>query len=236
MSEFGGLESFTPGEGAQGASEQVSEQAKQRFAQSQQQIKQIAKEEKKAKKRDDRVAITIKQFLSDDTYAHLFQLISRLAARDCPSIFILALLSLIHDGATSAVEEYIAEKNMTIEPPEEVVQQTKNDGLSAEARRDILIWTTRLELIVNIEGVKILSKLMVDENNIDGSVLQLTTFVLVDYFTSLGRIVSYQDLEPLTIKILQDILEEHLSTMEKYFQALREEVEGKEDDDDEITS
>lgn len=237
MSEFGGLESFTPGEGGQGASEQVSEQAKQRFAQSQQQIKQIAKEEKKARKRDDRVAITIKQFLSDDKFAHLFQLISRLVARDCPSIFVLAILSLIHKGSLEAVEEYIAEKNMVIESPEDVVQSAKNDELSEDTRRDILIWTTRLELVVNIEGVKILSKLMIDENNIDGSVLQLTTFVLVDYFAQVGRVVAYEDLEPLTIKILQDILEEHLSTMETYFKALREEAEGKErDEEEDITS
>lgn len=215
----------------------MSEQAKQRFAQSQQQIKQIAKEEKKARRRDDRVAITIKQFLSDDKYAHLFQLISRLVARDCPSIFVLAILSLIHKGSEEAVEEYIAEKNMRIEPPEDAVQHARNDGLTPEARRDILVWTTRLELVVNIEGVKILSKLMIDENNIDGSVLQLTTFVLVDYFTLLGRLVSYEDLEPLTIKILQDILEEHLSTMEKYFKALREESEGKErDEEEDLTS
>lgn len=231
MSEFGGLESFTPGEGAQGASEQVSEQAKQRFAQSQQQIKQIAKEEKKARKRDDRVANTIKQFLSDDKYAHLFQLISRLVARDCPSIFILAILSLIHEGSKEAVEEYIAEQKMVIADPSEDDLKNHASGLGLEARKDILLWTTRLELVLSVDTIKVLSKLMVDEGNIDGSVLQLTTFVLVDFFEHIGTPVPYDELQPLTIKILQDLLEQHMGVMEEYFRQLHE--EQPEDSDEE---
>lgn len=231
MSEFGGPESFTPGEGSGPASEQVSEQAKERFAQAQQQIKQIIKEEKKAKKRDDRVAATIKQFLGDDRYSHLFQLISRLAALDCPSVFILAILSLIHEGSLNAVEDYIREQNVIIKSPGDLELSKRKDGLPPEARRDILMWTTRLELVMNIDAEKILGRLMVDEGNIDGSVLQLSTFVLIDYFTHLKRVVTYEELQPLTIKILQDIIEPHVGLMEERFRKMKEEQTKVEEDD-----
>src|SRR5438105_2028573 len=109
MSEFGGPEIGIPGEGGGSAPEQLSEEAKQRFAAAAAAMKVIQKEEKRSKKRDTRVARTIIQFLNDDRYAHLFVLISRLVARDCPSIFILAILSLINDDCLTVVHEYLEE-------------------------------------------------------------------------------------------------------------------------------
>ncbi|MBP7114068.1 MAG: hypothetical protein KBA40_01295 [Candidatus Peribacteraceae bacterium] len=230
MPEFGGLESFTPSEGGASASEGVSESAKQRFAQAQQQIKQIAKEEKKARKRDDRVATTIRQFLDDDRYAHLFPLISRLAAMDCPSIFILAVLSLIHQESLETVEDYIAEHTMVLETPDmtSLVIAGKSK-LAPELQEKILFWTARLELIMSTDAERILSRLMVDEGNIDGAVLQVTTFVLVDFFHEADTPIPYEELQPLTIKILQDILEPYMEVMEKHFAALRAEKEGPPD-------
>lgn len=227
MQDFGGLESFTPSEGGSSASEQLSEAAKARFAQAQQQIKQIAKEEKKARKRDDRVAETIREFLKEEKYSHLFQLISTLAARDCPSVFILAILSLIHEGSLLAVEEFITEHKMMIAPPNiEGIIRKEEKLLPINVQEKILLWSSRLELVLSIEADKILTKLMVDEHNIDGSVLQLTTFVLVDYFEIMHLHAPYEELQPLTIKILQDILEPHMDMMAKYFEARRAEKEG----------
>lgn len=231
MAEFGGPESFTPGEGAGPASEGVSEQAKQRFAQAQQQIKQIAKEEKKARKRDDRVAATIRQFLSDEKYSHLFQLISHLSARDCPSIFILAILSLIHEGSLIAVEEFIAEHKMVIERPDVAALQVSGHGkLPPELQEMLLLWTTRLELVMTTDAERILARLMVDENNIDGALLQFTTFVLVDFFEAAGRDVPYEDLQPLTVKILQDLIEPYMDIMQAHFERSRSEKKATDDD------
>ncbi len=224
------MEASAPGEGGSGASEALSENAKQRFAASQQQSKQQQREEKKARKRDDRVAQTIRQFLGDDQYAHLFQLISRLAARDCPSIFILALLSLIHKGAREAVEEYIAEQHMVVEPPDTHPQHLGKETLPKEIREILILWTARLALVLSLDTEKILSRLMVDEGNIDGTVLQLTTFVLVDFFANQERPVAYDKLQPLTVKILQDIIEPYIDVMEKYFAKLKEETEGSKED------
>lgn len=229
MSEFGGMESYTPGEGGSAASEQLSEQAKQRFAQAQQQTRQIAKEEKKSRRRDDRVAATIRQFMNNPAHAHLFQLISRLSARDCPSIFILAILSLIHKESQDAVEEYIAEQQLLVEVPHES-SQTTSASLEPAIRQRILLWTTHLELVLSLDAVHILAPLMLDETNMDGSVLQLVTFVLIDFMKSAGNMLAYDDLQPLTIKILQDLLEPHMEAMSAHFRA--RENEKNDDDDD----
>ncbi len=233
MPEFSGPESFTPGEGSSGASEQVSEQAKEQFRDSAAQGKQSAKDEKRAKKRDDRVAQAIRQFLGDEQHAHLFQLISRLAARDCPSVFILALTSLVHAGSREAVEEYIAEKKLVLDLPRTPNSlANRDDGLSAEARGEILLWISRLSLVISTDTEHILSRLMVDESNIDGTVLQLATFVLVDFFEQLSRPVPFEQLQPLTIKILQDVIEPHMETMERYFARIHEEQSSKEENEE----
>lgn len=233
MQDFGGMESSAPGEGGSGASEQLSEDAKQRFQASQQQSKQQSREEKKARKRDDRVAQTIRQFLGDDRFSHLFQLISRLAARDCPSIFILSLLSLIHRESLEAVEEYIAEHHILLEIPKAHPQNLGREALTHESREALLLWTTRMALVLSLDTEKILSKLMVDEGNIDGTVLQLTTFVLVDFFVNEKHPVTYEKLQPLTVKVLQDIIEPYIGVMEEYFAKIKEEQPGKEEDNDE---
>ncbi len=213
MQDFGGLESFIPSEGGNSASEQLSEEARQRFQAAQQQNKQLARDEKKAKKRDDRVAEMIQQFLADEKYSHLFQLIARLSARDCPSIFILGIVSLIHKGSKATVDEFIQEKGIVIKGIEDVSMTMQASHLPPESRMLLLEWMSRLELILNIEGEKVIQKLMVDTENIDGSVLQLTTFVLIDFFMIFGREVLYHDLQPLAIKILQDLLQEYMATL-----------------------
>ena len=105
MFDVGGSESFVPSEGEGGMSEQASEAAKQRFAGTSAALQQIQHEEKKSRRRDDSVAQTILQFLTDAQRTHLATLISRLVALNCPSHFILAVLSLISPNckARSAV-------------------------------------------------------------------------------------------------------------------------------------
>ncbi len=223
MQGFSGPESATPDEGTGHVSEQASEQAREQFAAGAAQSKQMARDEKKARKRDDRVAATIRQFLSDEHYAHFFQLISRLAARDCPSVFILAILSLIHPPSREAVEEYIVEHKIVLDLPESRILRDGQNDLSPEVRNELFLWIGRLSLVMTTDTEKILSKLMVDEDNIDGTVLQLSTFVLVDFFEQQKMLIPFEELQPLTIKILQDVIEPHMETMEQYFARIREE-------------
>ena len=116
--------------------------------------------------------------------------------------------------------------------PEHRSLRGDHEGLSAELKGEVLLWISRLSLVMATDTEKILSKLMVDEDNIDGTVLQLSTFVLVDFFEQRKMMIPFEDLQPLTIKILQDVIEPHMETMEKYFARLREERgEGEKDEE-----
>lgn len=235
MSETGGLEIGAPGEGASGAPEQLSEEAKQRFAAAAAAMVQIQREEKRSKRRDSRVAKTILQFLNDDRYTHLFVLISRLVARDCPSIFILAILSLINEDCRSVVKEYLEETGQA--PPDvsqaEDVQVVEGESLDVRTNKIMIAWITRMQMVMSLDAEPILHKLMVDERNIDGTVLQLTTFVLQEFFkTSVGggRHAEFDSLQTLSVSILQTVFEPFLDRMDRKLQ--KKPVDDDEDDDD----
>jgi len=219
MSETGG-ESYTPGEGASGAPEQLSEEARQRFAAAAAAMQAIQREEKKSKKRDGRVARTILQFLQDERYTHLFVLISRLVARDCPSIFILAILSLINDECLAVTQEYLNETGSANarETSEAGLQLLQGGELNALANQTLVEWITRLQLVLSTEAKPILDKLMIDDRNIDGTVLQLSTFVLQEFFRSeVGgkRNISFENLHALTSNILQTVFEPFMQMFER---------------------
>jgi hypothetical protein len=217
MSDMGAPEGWSPGEGVGGVQEGLSEEAKQRFAAAAAGMQQIRREEKKSKKRDDRVAKVIVQFLGDDQHTHLFLLISRLVGRNCPSIFILALLSLIDEESRTAVEEYLkdAEVKTAKETMEETMALTKTGEIDAEANHTLIEWITRMQLVLSLSPEKILLKLMIDEKNIDGTVLQLTTFILQEFFQKRGKSTSFEKIQPLTASILQTVFQPFIGTARK---------------------
>lgn len=207
MSELGGLDIGAPDEGTGGVSEAASEQASQRFAASQQAAQQQAKEEKKAKKRDDNVAQVILQFLTDEQRTHLATLISRLVAIDCPTTFILALLSLINEQCAKAVNDYARENNAEMENVEAVDHSIipANGALTDAANEELAKWIVRCGLIMRIDEENILHSLLVDDHNIDGTVLQLTSFVLQEFLHAHQKDVPFENLQHLAAGILQTI-------------------------------
>jgi hypothetical protein len=211
MSETGG-DILGPGEGGSAVSEALSEEAKQRFAAAAKAMQAIQREEKRSKKRDTRVARAILQFLNDDRYAHLFPLISRLVARDCPSVFIIAVLSLIDAECQNVVQEYLQESGQksSKETVDETMQLMAEVHLDAEANRALVEWITRMQMVLALDTQHIMEHLMVDEGNIDGTVLQLTTVVLQEFFRSaLGgrKNIPSESLQPLGVNILQAVFE-----------------------------
>ncbi|MBI3331533.1 hypothetical protein HYZ99_01070 [Candidatus Peregrinibacteria bacterium] len=236
MSEFGGPDILGPGEGGSRAPEALSEEAKQRFAAAAAGMKAIQREEKKSKKRDSRVAKTIIQFLNDDRYTHLFVLISRLVARDCPSIFILAILSLINDECLNVVQEYLKETGgkTSKETVDEDTQLATTGSIDPQANAVLVEWITRMQMVMALEPQQILTRLMIDEHNIDGTVLQLTTFVLEEFFESPAggkRAIPFESLHPLTASILQTVFEPFLDRIDKRLLGMG--TEDQSDDDDE---
>lgn len=222
MSEMGGLEIGAPGEGASGAPEALSEEAKQRFAAAAGAMQAIQREEKRSKKRDTKVARTIIKFLNDDRFAHLFVLISRLVARDCPSVFILAVLSLIDEESRTVVKEYLEEvraemKEAAADIVDDDMKVMTGESIDARANRILIAWITRMQMVMALEAQKILRKLMVDHQNIDGTVLQLSTFILQEFFKSKdggSRDAAFESLQGLSISILQTVFEPFLDLVE----------------------
>ncbi len=215
MSEFGGSEILGPGEGGGGAPEQLSEDAKQRFAAAAKAMQQIQREEKRAKKRDDQVAKAIVQFLGQDEHSHLFLLVSRLVARDCPSIFILAILSLISEQCRIAVDEYAREHNIEVDLSGEKDLALTSSALTEEMNHALLFWISRLQVTLSMDAKRILEKLLLDNENIDGTVLQLTTFVLQEFFAEHERSIDFEKLQALTAGILQTVFEPFLHHLEE---------------------
>lgn len=217
MSEIGG-DILGPGEGSSGAPEQLSEEAKQRFAAAAASMKAAQREEKKSKKRDSRVVQTIIKFLNDDRYSHLFLLISRLVARDCPSVFILAILSLIDEESRTVVTEYLQEGGREIPKmngPE--VSVVAGGNLDTATNEELLQWVTRMQLVLSLEAKEILRRLTVDGDNVDGTVLQLATFVLQEFFAKKlpnKEELPFEQLHPLTAGILQSVLEPFMDEMD----------------------
>lgn len=233
MSELGGLDVGLPDEGTGNAPEALSEDAKARFAAAAAAMQQIRKEEKKSKKKDDRVAQVIMKFLGNQKDSHLFTLISRLVARDCPSIFILAIISLIDNESLEVVEEYLKETmhKEAHEMVDESMALTKTGEIDAETNRVLVDWITRMQMVLSITPDKILLTLMLDEKNIDGSVLQLATFVLQRFFQERRKTAEFEKLQPLTASILQTVFEPFIGGVRKILIEQARKEEEDEDDD-----
>ncbi len=210
MFDASGPESFSPDEGGEGGtgnvSEGISEQAREQFAAAQAAMQQIRKEEKKAKKRDDGVAQMILQFLNDTQRTHLATLIARLVAINCPSPFILAILSLISDGCKTVVSDYLTEKQIAIDASQsQDTQKAMTSGLDMHDNVELMEWIMRMETVLSTDHENILNTLIVDESNIDGTVLQLTTFVLQSFLAEHQKTATFESLQQLSIGVLQGL-------------------------------
>ncbi|MFA7681982.1 MAG: hypothetical protein WCX61_03045, partial [Candidatus Peribacteraceae bacterium] len=92
---------------------------------------------------------------------------------------------------------------------------TKTGEIDAEANHTLIEWITRMQLVLSLSPEKILLKLMIDEKNIDGTVLQLTTFILQEFFQKRGKSTSFEKIQPLTASILQTVFQPFIGTARK---------------------
>ena len=234
MQDFGGLESSSPGEGQSGGIEELSEDAKQRFAAAAKAGKALQQEERRSKKRDQKIAKAIIRFLNDDRFTHLFVLISRLVGRDCPSIFLLAILSLIDDEAAKLVEDFLRDgaKESAEETPAAIIDHS---ALSASANAMLSAWMGRVQGVLQREHIPILMSLLLDERNVDGTILQLTTFVLQTFFQSDQggkKKIAFEKIQPLTASILTTLFQPYIAAAIQR-RKLTAAVQGIEEEDNE---
>jgi hypothetical protein len=231
MSEFGGLDIGIPQEQSNAAPEQLSEEAQQRFAANAQALRELKKVEKKSRKKDDAIAAILKQFLSNSQYSHLVVLISRLSSRNCPSIFILAIVSLIDDSARTEVDAYIQE--YFVESVNEALQNglqlLPNGNVSSQMNAELIAWITRLQMTVSIDPDGIIRRLLIDTTNIDGALLQLSAFIIQEYYKTKQMNIEFTAVQPLAAQILQTILASYISAIQK--KILQEQNASKHIDD-----
>ncbi len=202
-------ETIAPDEGG-GGGEQLSEAAKAKFAGAAAAQQAARKDEKKAKKRDDGVAHMIMQFLSDTQRIHLATLISRLVAIDCPSPFLLAILSLVSPDSAKAVEEYLSEQGAPAEVDPQALAALGETKLSTEANEQLERWILSMDRTLAVNPEQTLKALIVEEGNIDGTVLQLTTFVLEEFLKKHQKAAAFPDLQRVSISILQSVFEDYM--------------------------
>jgi hypothetical protein len=214
MFDIGGpAESFTPDEGGGSGGEQLSEEARARFTAAAAGSQQQRKDEKKRKGRDDSIAQTILQFLTDQQKAHLSILIARLVARDCPSPFLLALLSLISESCLNAVHLYLADAaGETAESGvREQLQIVKGSPLDDSTQSEIAEWVARLQLVLSLDSATIMRALMLDDRNMDGTVLQLSSFIMQEFLHSKKREMPFEKLQTFCAGILHAVVDPFLS-------------------------
>lgn len=200
-------------EGDGSGGEQAREQSERSSGQAQGQAAAAAqqkREEKQARKRDDGVVDAIIQFLTDDQRTHLSVLIARLVERDCPSSFILAVLSLINEKCRQALDEALqsAVEAGTVSDIREKTSAIISSGhLSEDTGTFLVDWIEHLQIALASESEATLKALRNDHQSLDGTVLQLSAFVLQDLFKGQKHDVSYEKAQTLAAGILQIVFE-----------------------------
>jgi hypothetical protein len=81
---------------------------------------------------------------------------------------------------------------------------------------------------------RILDSLLTTEKHLDGSVLQLTIFVLQEFFQGQEKDLPYERAQPLTASILQTVFEPFLHlAKKKQLEAPEEDQEEEDEENDE---
>lgn len=213
MQDFGGLDIGSPDEGGGDASEQAreqSEQSKAQQAQAQAAAAQQRQQEQRAKRRDDGVVEAIVQFLTDAQRTHLSVLIARLVERDCPSSFILAVLSLINERCLASMQDALEdarERGLSSDVREKSAALVQGGQLSAQSGAELIDWIERLQLTLAADHENILKALQADDRSLDGTVLQLSAFVLQDFFAAQKQAVEFDKSQLIATGILQVVFE-----------------------------
>ncbi len=213
MQDFGGLDIGSPDEGQGDASEQAreqSEQSKAQQAQAQAAAAQQRRDEQRAKRRDDGVVEAIVQFLTDDQRTHLSVLIARLVERNCPSSFILAVLSLMNERCLTSLQDALEDarsRGLSSDVREKSASLVESGHVNAQSGAALVDWIERLQLTLAADHENILQALQADDRSLDGTVLQLSAFTLQEFFVAQRQEVSFEQSQLIATGILQVVFE-----------------------------
>ena len=205
-------ESFSDilGGGDGGASEGASEAAKEQFREqrkaAQKAITQIRAQEQQQKQKDDGLAGIITGFLAHKKNDRYVLLIAQMIAKNIPSSFILALLTLIHPESQEKM-------NIALPLPKNASQQveikTKNEGetFPEELKPAIESWSALLQETASRTPHKVLET-MIDHQTWepDPSLVQTATFLVQDFLKQHMEESDYDKINAFCDYLLREIL------------------------------
>ncbi len=217
MAEAGDFELFGDPQ-AKEASEQSDEQFNDEMRQAQTTLKQLRKEEGKARGHDDRLAQIIVQFLAQPANTDLFLLISRCVAQNIPSEIIIAVLSLVDRTASEEIVSILKdiEKGTAMSFP----QHDSIHSLSGGQKQAIDDWIGNIVMAAAGKPHRALETILIrktDEHSheiiseISAPFVQLSAFIMRNYLAMQNTHIEYEKLhdfiQSVYLKMIQDIEE-----------------------------
>ncbi len=218
-SEGGGEDQVVFGEAAREQLFEISPEAERRFKDQHAAVKKLWKEEQKFRKDDNKVAAIIIKFLQNPSRTKFFILLARLVARNVPSAFLLALLSLINEESEketllqlnqseTGAELPPAEKPKSIELRSDVGEFQK---LPPEIKSRIDMWTQNIFKVGQLTQEKILHSLTNEDSTVEETFFQLGTFVLQDYLDTHKIKNDYQEIRNFIDVIFRKMLHHYMT-------------------------
>ncbi len=213
MSEEGPSESAGPDEGVGGVSEEAAEAAAEDRKRTAQAAKTQRKQEKKMKKRDGKLADTIREYIRgsrQDDYMAL--LISRLLQRNTPSSIILAVMSLNDEGAIEVLENYLDSERDVL--PDEVPDSQLSGAAEQsqamveygrELAQSLSVWTRRIFLHCSFHPMKSILALA-HHHGVDKNMIELSSAMMQRYFQSVGQNIEFDKIRQFSEFFWRDAL------------------------------
>ncbi len=209
------MDGFALGEdidGASGGAEITSEQLEQyreRAKKTAAQAKRDKQQEQKKKKQENVLSHIIIQFLNTPKYSGFFILISKALAKNIPSDFLLALLSLIHKDSLAAVNAKEMQKIISI---------PQKSTFPKEVKIPMSHWTNLLASVASSEPHKVLETILDENWEIDKSLHQLMSLIIREFFVFKNFKTDFSNISIFSqvfLKNLSDQLQQQISNQEK---------------------
>lgn len=212
MAEQGDFELFTgpaPAEQKEGGDEQFREEMRR----TQQAIKDLKKEEGRAKASDDNLAKIIVQFLSQTQDTDLFLLISRAVAQNLPSELIIAVVSLIDEKALDETKAFLVTSGEKANEQGLVLHQKADfQSIGPEHKTAIDEWIRKIGQVAMRKPHRTLETMVIpgEKRELSPVLVQLATFILRNYLYRHKIMIDYEDLHAF----MQNVFVEMLKNLE----------------------
>ncbi len=210
MSDF---EQFGPIEQGE-ADPQALERMRERMRSNAAQIKQIKKEEGKQKKKEDKLADIIIKYLQSQDKRDLMLLVVRCLKQEIPPVFVLAILSLTETDLTDNPE--IMNDTIAQISEEQAAKPTiytnalakigiNESALQARGMARLNKWIANLRHTADDKGLIVSHTLRESTGKIKVIAIQLMSFILRDFFTSLRIETEFKNLQAFSNFILSGV-------------------------------